>query len=148
MMDWRDPFGLNPIREALARVERVVSRIVADHDDDSRLAAATKLLAKRTQALADAVSGAKRFLTRKERVMANPVVQQTIDQVSRTNQVIASAIVLISGIKDMIAKAVQEAIQNGATAEELAPVSGLILTLGEESNTLAEAVAANTPAQP
>lgn len=80
--------------------------------------------------------------------MANPIVQQTIDQVNATDNVIDSAVVLINGIAQMVADAVTAAIANGATAAELQPVADVSVTLKVKSDALALAIQNNTPAPP
>lgn len=79
--------------------------------------------------------------------MANPVLQQLQQQVEQTTQVIASAVTLINGIADRIQAKVAEALANGATAEELAPITDEIAALKASDQALADAVAANTPVQ-
>jgi len=66
------------------------------------------------------------------------------DQVTKTTEVDESAVVLINGIADRITAAVAAAIANGATAEELAPVTDEVSALKKASDDLAAAVAANT----
>ena len=62
--------------------------------------------------------------------------------------VIDSATILVNSIPSLIDKAKAEAIENGATAEQLAPFSALSATLLEKANALAAAVAANTDSTP
>lgn len=64
-------------------------------------------------------------------------------QVSKTRGVIASATTFVSGVRAMIDAAVQAAIGNGATAEQLAPVVAVADAMGTEADSLAAAVAAN-----
>lgn len=56
-----------------------------------------------------------------------------------------SAEALISGIKDMIDKAVAAAQAAGATPEQLAQISAVSTALDTEADELAAAVAANIP---
>jgi hypothetical protein len=67
-------------------------------------------------------------------------------QVNRATTVEKSAQSLIEGIQSRIDNAVAAAIANGATAEQLQPVSDLGTALDSESDALAAAVTANTPA--
>ncbi len=76
--------------------------------------------------------------------MANPIVQETIDQIKETVGVIDSAITFINGVSDMIKKAVEAAIGNGATADELAPFTELEASLQAQKEKLAAAIAANS----
>lgn len=80
--------------------------------------------------------------------MANPVVDAAVAQITASDNVIDSAVILINGISSMIANAVTAALANGATAAELQPVSDLTTVLKTKSDALAAAVAANTPAPP
>lgn len=77
--------------------------------------------------------------------MSNPVLQQLADQVTQTVGVIDSAVVLINGFAARIETAVEAAIANGATAEELAPVTDEIAAIKAKTDDLAAAVAANNP---
>jgi hypothetical protein len=54
-----------------------------------------------------------------------------------------SATVLINGIAARVKAAVDAAILNGATAEELAPVSQLVSDLNTDATALSAAVVAN-----
>lgn len=67
--------------------------------------------------------------------------------VQRATEVIGSATVLINGIGARIDAAVGAALANGATAEELQPLSDLSTELAAKAQELADAVAANTPAE-
>jgi hypothetical protein len=80
----------------------------------------------------------------RRRKMANLTLEALAAQVTNTTTVMASATVLINGIAARIQTAVDAAIQNGATAEELAPVQAEITALAAGSNELAIAVGANT----
>jgi len=75
--------------------------------------------------------------------MANPIIGELTTEVSETVGVMQSATVLIEGIGARVQAAVDAAIANGATAEELAPVSQLVADLDTTGNALAAAVAAN-----
>lgn len=77
--------------------------------------------------------------------MANPVLDALAAQVKVNTDVEASAEILINGMADRIAAAVQAAIANGATAEELAPVSDEVAAMKAGADRLAAAVKANTP---
>ena len=69
-------------------------------------------------------------------------------EVTRATTVEKSAELLIAGIQARVEAAVTAAIANGATAEELQPVSDLGKSLDTETDALAAAVGANTPAAP
>lgn len=76
--------------------------------------------------------------------MANSVLDALKAQVEKNTQVEASAVVLINGIKDRLKLAVDTALANGATAEELAPVTDEVAALSTSATDLAAAVEANT----
>jgi hypothetical protein len=67
-------------------------------------------------------------------------------EVTNATTVMASASALIRGITARIQAAVQAAIANGATAEELAPVQAEVDALKASAADLASAVQENTPA--
>ena len=67
-----------------------------------------------------------------------------IQAITRATEVIQSATILISGIGAKINAAVAAALENGATADELQPITDLSIELAAKSAALADAVAANT----
>jgi ABC-type branched-subunit amino acid transport system substrate-binding protein len=69
-------------------------------------------------------------------------------QVEATTAVEASAVVLLNGIGGRIQAAVDAALANGATAEQLAPVTDEVTALTNATNDLSAAVTANTPVAP
>ena len=73
--------------------------------------------------------------------MPSPLLSALSQQVSETETVIASAVVLIGGISSRIQAAVDAALLNGATAAELAPLQTEIDLLDASTATLAAAVA-------
>ena len=78
--------------------------------------------------------------------MPNPILDQLTAQVAETTGVEASAIELINGIQSRIAAAVQAAIANGATTEQLQPISDLSTAMEAQTQALAAAVIqANQP---
>jgi len=76
--------------------------------------------------------------------MANPVLSDLQTAVTNITTVAASATALINGIAARIQAAVDAAIQNGATADELKPVQDEVNALNAASADLSAAVAANT----
>lgn len=64
--------------------------------------------------------------------------------VETTKGVEASAVAALNGIAARIQAAVDAALANGATAEQLAPVQDEVNALNEASAALAAAVAANS----
>jgi hypothetical protein len=84
--------------------------------------------------------------TKKENQMSADLSQE-IDAVERATEVIQSATVLINGIGARIVAAVAVAMANGATEAELQPLTDLSVELAARSVELADAVAANTPAE-
>ena len=71
-------------------------------------------------------------------------------QAAVTNEVtvVQSAVTLINGIGAKVKAAVDAALANGATAEQLAPITDEITSLNTSATALAAAVQANTPAMP
>ena len=67
-------------------------------------------------------------------------------EVTNATTVMASAETLIDGFSARLTAAVDAALANGATAEELQPLTDLGSALDAESGKLAAAVTANTPA--
>lgn len=79
--------------------------------------------------------------------MPIPQILTDLDNaVTRAKTVDASAATLIRGITGRIAAAIEVALANGATAEQLAPVQAEVDGLNTASDDLAAAVAENTPA--
>lgn len=77
--------------------------------------------------------------------MPNPILATLQDEITQTRTVIASAITLISGIQSRIQAAVAAALENGASAADLAPLTELEQALEADRTALADAVVANTP---
>jgi hypothetical protein len=75
--------------------------------------------------------------------MPPQVLADLTTSVQSTVGVMQSAEVALNGVAAKVAAAVQAALANGATAEQLAPVSDLVVALNNESTALATAVAAN-----
>ncbi len=76
--------------------------------------------------------------------MPNPVLADLKAAVEKTTQVEASAVTLINGIAARIQAAIDKALENGATAEELQPLTDEVAQLNSQADALAAAVAANT----
>lgn len=76
--------------------------------------------------------------------MPNTILEDLKAQVAKSTEVEASAVILIEGIANRIQTAVDAAIANGATAEELAPVAAEVEALRTSAAALSDAVAANT----
>jgi hypothetical protein len=74
----------------------------------------------------------------------NQVLTDLQAAVERSTTVTESAVTLIGGIAGRIQAAVDKAIANGATAEQLQPVSAEVDALNAASDALAAAVQANT----
>ena len=73
----------------------------------------------------------------------NPVLSDLAAQVEQTLGVEQSAIVFIMGVANRIEAAVQEALRNGATESELAPIRDQVDAMRESAQALADAIAAN-----
>jgi alkylhydroperoxidase/carboxymuconolactone decarboxylase family protein YurZ len=74
------------------------------------------------------------------------ILDQLAQEVSDTVGVEESAIAALNGVQARIQAAVDAALANGATAEELAPITNELANLGDARTRLAAAVAANAPA--
>lgn len=72
-------------------------------------------------------------------------LQPLIDEITQTSTVIDSAVVFINGVPGLIAAAVSQALANGATADELKPVTDLGDTLKAKADALKAAMEANSP---
>ena len=72
----------------------------------------------------------------------NPILDQLTAQVTAATGVEQSATVFINGIQAKIDAAVAAALANGATAEQLQPVSDLSNAMQTESDNLAAAIVA------
>lgn len=76
--------------------------------------------------------------------MSNAALTALRAEVARAQTVEASAAALIRGIAGRIQAAVDAAIANGATAEELAPVQAEADSLKSSSDDLTAAISENT----
>lgn len=76
--------------------------------------------------------------------MSSPILAALEAEVTEATTVMASATALINGFAARVQAAVDAAIANGATAEELAPVQAEIDALNAAGEALASAVVANT----
>jgi hypothetical protein len=74
----------------------------------------------------------------------NQAIQDLKDEITEATTVIDGATIFVKAVPQRIADAVAAAIANGATAEELAPVSDLGKTLKTEASALTDAMTANT----
>jgi hypothetical protein len=79
--------------------------------------------------------------------MASAILAALEAQVKATTDVEASAVLALDGVAARIQIAVDAAVANGATSEELAPVQAEVDALKASSDSLAAAVAANTGPQ-
>ncbi len=73
--------------------------------------------------------------------MAPQVIDDLVAQATATEGVIDSAVVVINGIQARIDAAVTAALNNGATAAQLAPVVQVSTDLKTKSDALAGAIA-------
>ena len=81
-------------------------------------------------------------------IMASPILGELTAEVTATVGVMQSATVFINGTAARLEAAVQKAIANGATAEELAPVVEEISALKSERDSLAAAIDLNDGVEP
>lgn len=77
--------------------------------------------------------------------MANPNLTALIEEVTHTKGVIESATVFIQGVPALLQAAIDQALANGATEEELAPLQTLEAELEAKRTALETALAANSP---
>lgn len=80
--------------------------------------------------------------------MASPVVDQAIQVMTNAGTVDDAAIIFINAVPAMVQAAVDAALNNGATASQLQPVSDLAVTLQAKSDAVTAALTANTPTPP
>ncbi len=78
--------------------------------------------------------------------MPSPILSELDAAVTAATTVMSSATTLIRGIAARVQAAVDAAIANGATAEELAPVQAEADALKASAKDLGDAVVENTPA--
>lgn len=140
---------LNWLAKHVSQIEAKLSRYI-----DPRLQRAIADLSASARQLDEAIQTSQsRWLAytngglEKERTMAADLSDE-IAAVEKAKGVIESATVLISGFQARLDSAVSAALANGATAEQLQPLSDLSVELDAKANDLAAAVAANTPPAP
>lgn len=75
--------------------------------------------------------------------MAVQAIDDLVQTVSNLSGVVDSAVALISGFADRQAQAIKDALANGATAAELAPLTNMNAEIKAKTDALAAAVAAN-----
>lgn len=75
----------------------------------------------------------------------NPNLDKLIHNSEAAVTVLDSCAVFFDGLPALIAKAKADAIANGATEAELAPLTDLADTLKVKSDAIAAAIVANTP---
>jgi hypothetical protein len=78
----------------------------------------------------------------------NPVIEQLRAEIARDVEVESSAAVLIRGFGTRMQAAVDAALENGATAAQLEPVTTELTTLVGATDDLAAAVAEGTAPTP
>jgi len=76
--------------------------------------------------------------------MANQALTDLTNEITNATTVEDGAITFINGVPGLIADAVAKALANGATADELKPVSDLGTELQAKSDALQAAITANT----
>lgn len=79
--------------------------------------------------------------------MPNATLAEDIEQVKRVRGVLASTKLFIEGEAARLQAAIAQALANGATAEELAPLSAEVDAMEAQANEIAAAINTNpTPA--
>ena len=76
----------------------------------------------------------------------NKQIQDLLDIITAADTVIDGATAFANGVPALLAAAAAAALANGATADQLKPVTDLSLQLQSKAATLAAAVVTNTPA--
>lgn len=84
--------------------------------------------------------------TNQPNIMANTILSGLVTEVTDFTTVAKSATALINGFAARQQAAIEEALANGATADELAPLIELQAAVVTERTALSDAVTANTPA--
>lgn len=79
--------------------------------------------------------------------MASPILGELSNEVALTVGTMQSAEVFIDGTSERLERAVQEALRNGATAEELVPVTSFISEMKTQRDELAAAIS-RQPGEP
>ena len=72
-------------------------------------------------------------------------IDQLVSDVEAQKTVVQSAVNLINGFSGRLDQAIKDALAGGATAAELAPLTGLSADIKSHNEQLADAVQANTP---
>lgn len=74
----------------------------------------------------------------------NPVIDALAAEVAQEVDIMKSAKILIDGFAARTQAAIDAALANGATAEQLVPVTQIVTDLNDNGDALAASVAANT----
>lgn len=78
----------------------------------------------------------------------NAILKGLADQVTASETVEASAVTLINGFAARQQAAIDKAIADGASADDLAGVQAEVDAMKQSADALAAAITANTPAAP
>lgn len=78
---------------------------------------------------------------------AQEIIQDMIDEATQDVSVMGGAATVINGIDQLVKDAVTKALDNGATADQLAPFADVTTALASQRTALATAIAARTAAQ-
>ncbi len=89
-----------------------------------------------------------KFLVQSPDGLLHAVLDDTIAAMTAAETVEDAATAFIIGVPALISAAVTQALANGATAAQLAPLTDLNAQLKLKSDALQAAVVANTPAAP
>lgn len=132
-----------------------IAEIVASSGDDARMNKAALKLQLSNERLRSVLASAgtakpthRPYLDREFLLMANQTVDSLLKQVQDATSIEESCIVFVTGVPKLISDAVAKAMENGATAEQLAPVTEAGNLLSAKSDALAAVIAANTPVSP
>lgn len=143
-----DLYSVVPIiRDWMAALPHVFTQQDALREITARLAESTDGLALAVTAQTGAAIIPLTSPRKRDDDMAVPQVLTDLDaEVTRATSVSAGAATLLRGINARLEKAVAEAIANGASADDLAPVTAEVAALKAASDDLSAAIAENTPA--
>lgn len=76
--------------------------------------------------------------------MANQILDEVIDEITKTIGVEDSAIAFIDTVPRLVQAGIEAALENGATAEQLEPLSNLRAELATRRDAIVAAIAANS----
>lgn len=155
-MQWQNTV-LSQLRTGMREVTKAIGRIENNQGGtiDPDLQRAIARLSAKSELLQEAINEAQEpstvggsqsvSVTWSYKMSAD--LSDEIADIEKSITVAESATKLVNSIPALVEKAKNDALANGATAEQLQPLSDLVATLRAKSQELADAVVANTPAE-